>query len=282
MTVLIVAGLGTLNRVCAQEGSRGLKPDEAGIVVNPRRKGTPKQITYQTPKPFTRRPAPAGTKYAQVGVTVWQVDYGQSKGIVQVGEEQTIERLDTNAPYREGDTIRLRIESPTAGFLYIVDQEQYADGSYGPAKLVFPTLKIRKGNNSIQAWKSIDIPGYPAVWKFAARELQEGEARKMQTAEVLTIIISPKALVDPARITDSQLTLSKGEFEGWRAKWQTAIQQFDLEDAVGQAGKTKGIEQVGEEAAAEDALGPQTTYRVAIRPGNAVLVTLPLRFRSQP
>jgi hypothetical protein len=272
----VVGGFTSLH---AQNETRGLKPDEAGIATNPRRKQTNKPITFRTLKPFRRTPAPAGTRPAQVGVTIWLVDHGQSKGIEQIGQEQLIERLDTNAAYEEGDTIRLRIESPTAGFLYIVDQERYADGSLGSAKLVFPTLRLRKGNNSIESWKPIDVPAYPAVWGFKPADLNEGETRKTQIAEVLTIIISPTVLVDPVRITEKQLVLNKGEFEGWRAKWRTAIQQFDLENGLGDTSKTKGIEQKGEEAN-DDELGPQTTYRVTIKPGNPLWVTVPLRFRS--
>ena len=134
---LIVFWLGNLNVVAAQEGSKGLLPAEAGIKTNPKRK---RPITVRTPRPFTRHPAPAGTEYAQVGVTILRVDNGHSKGIDQEGEEQTVERLDTNAPYTNGDTIRLTVESPSTGYMYIVDQEQYADGSYGHAMLVFPTL----------------------------------------------------------------------------------------------------------------------------------------------
>jgi hypothetical protein len=282
MGCLIFCGWGSLKMVHAQDGTRGLKPAEAGIMTSPRRKRTNKPITFRTLKPFRRTPAPPGTRQSQVGITIWLVDSGQSKGIEQVGEEQVIERLDTNAAYAAGDTIRVRIESPTGGYLYIVDQEQYADGTYGPAVLDFPTLKLRKGNNVIRAWEPIDIPAYPAVWGFKPRKLNEGETRKTQVAEVLTIIISPRVLVDPVRISENELALGKGEFEGWRAKWQTAIQQFDLENAAGQAGRTKGIEQLGEEADAKDALGPQTIYRVAVKRGNPVWITVPLRFRTRP
>ena len=273
---LIVFGLGNLNGVAAQEGTKGLQPDEAGIKTNPKRRRTARPITVRTPQPFTRRPAPTGTEYAQVGVTILRVDNGHSKGIDQEGEEQTVERLDTNAPYTNGDTIRLTIESPTSGFMYIVDQEQYADGSYGPTMLVFPTSKTRKGNNLIPAWTPVEVPAYPAIWRFKPRELKEGELRKMQTAEVLTIIISPTRLVDRSRIGDKQLALNNGEFEGWRAKWQTTVQQFDVENSVGQIAKSKGVEQEGD----EDDLGAQTTYQVAIKPGHPVFVRMPLRFKD--
>jgi hypothetical protein len=271
--------LGSLNITTAQEGSKGLKPVEAGVKTNPKRKAS-RPITLRTTKPFTRRPAPSGTEYDQVGVTIWRVDSGQSKGMDQVGEEQTIERLDTNAPYENGDTIRLRIQSPTGGYLYIVDQEQYADGSYGPAALVFPTLRTRKGNNLIEPWTPVEVPAYPSVWRFNPRKLKEGEARKVQTAEVLTIIISPKLLIDRSRISERQLALNKGEFESWLAQWQRPIQQFDVENTVGEIARSKGVDHEGDEAPGEDEVGGQTTYQVAIKPGSALLVRLPLKFKD--
>ncbi|HBB94068.1 MAG TPA: hypothetical protein DC054_01640 [Blastocatellia bacterium] len=217
-------------------------------------------------------------EYAQVGVTIWRVGHGHSKGLAQVGEEQ--ERLDTNAPYTNGDTIRLIIESATTGYMYIVDQEEYSDGSYSPAMLVFPTLKTRKGNNLIEAWSQVEVPAYPAVWRFQPRELEEGEVRKVQVAEVLTIVVSPKALVDSARIGDKQLALNKGEFEGWRKEPQRPVQQFDVENLLGQITKSRILEQVGSEGATEDEFVTQTIYQVAKRVANPIIVTVPLRFKT--
>lgn len=274
---LVGTCLANPNAVAAQEeGSKGIKPDEAGIKVNPNRK-TRRAITFRTPNRFTRRPAPRGTEYAQLGVTIWRVDRGRS--IEQEGEEQTIERLDTGAPYTDGDRIRLTIESPTKGFMYIVDQERYADGSYGLAMLVFPTLKTSKGNNFIDTWRTVEVPAYPAVWRFTPRKLKEGEVRKEQTAEVLTIILAPNPLVARNRIGEKPLALNKGEFENWRAQWQKRFQRFDVEGYVGQV-ITKGVEQQGEEAGSEDEIGAQTTYQVAIRPGRPIFVTVPLRFKT--
>jgi hypothetical protein len=264
-----------------EEGSKGLRPAEAGVKTNPKHKKTTRSTTLRTPKRFVNGSAPAGTEFAQVGVTILRVDAGQSKGVDQEGAEQTIERMDTNAPYTNGDTIRLRLQPATGGYLYIVDREQYADGSLGPATLVFPTLRTRKGNNLLEPWTPIEVPAYPSVWRFKPRALKEGEARKVQTTEVLTIIVSPKPLVDSSRISEKQLALNPGEFEGWLAQWKTAVQQFDMENSIGQVLKSKGIDQDGEEATEEE-VGGQTIYRVATKPGNPLLVNLPLRFKAAP
>lgn len=272
--------LGNLNPLVAQdEGSKGLKPEEAGIKVNPRRKNRGQPTTFRTPNRFARRAAPAGTEYAQVGITIWLVDSGKSKGIEQLGAEQIQERLDTNAAYTNGDTIRLNIVSPTGGYLYIVDQEQYSDGTYSPAVLVFPTLTTRRGNNLIRPWENIEVPAYPSVWRFRPSELREGGIRKVQTAEVLTIIISPRPLVDSSRIKQQQLVLDKGEFEGWQAQWKTTSHQFDMENSVGQVIRAKGVEQQGAEDSLEE-LDAQTFYLVAVKPGAPIMVTVPLRFNS--
>ena len=285
IVLLIASGfitlcLGHLNLLVAQdEGSKGLKPEEAGIKVNPQRKKRGRPATFRTQNRFTRRPAPAGTEYAQVGVTIWLVDSGNSKGLEQVGAEQTQERLDTNAAYTEGDTIRLNIVSPTGGYLYVVDQERYSDGTDGPAVLVFPTLTTRRGNNLIGSWENVEIPAYPSVWRFRPRELTEGQVRKVQTEEVLTIIISPRPLVDSSRITRRQLVLDEGEFERWQSQWKTTSHQFDMENSVGQIVRSKGLEQQGAEDPREE-LDAQTFYHMAVKPGAPVMVTLPLRFNS--
>jgi len=104
----------------------------------------------------------------------------------------------------------------------------------------------------------------------------------MQTAEVFTVIISPKPLIDIARISEKQLKFNKGEFESWQTHWKTAVRQFDMENTVGQLVRTgsKGVDQVGQEAAEEE-FDAQTIYQVAIKPGTPILITLPLRFKAE-
>ncbi len=275
--------LGAINPAVAQDGSKGLLPEEAGIKTNPKRTMGKKPITLQTRERFTPRPAAAGTEFAQVGVTIWRVTSDGSKGVEQTGAEQTQERLDTNAAYTNGDQIRLNIISPTGGYLYIVDQEQYSDGSYGPAYLAFPTLTTRNGNNLIGQWEPVQVPASPSSWRFKPRTLSEGEVRKVQTAEVFTVIISPKPLIDVSRISKQQLTLDKGEFERWQAQWKTNVRQFDMENTVGQSIKTgsKGVDQVGQEAVSEEEFDAQSIYQATIKPGAPIIITLPLRFKAE-
>ena len=40
------------------------------------------------------------------------------------------------------------------GYLYVINREQYADGTFGRARLIFPTLLTYNGNNRVK-------PGQP-------------------------------------------------------------------------------------------------------------------------
>lgn len=284
---LIIICVGSLSPIPAQDsGSRGLRPEDAGVKINPKRKKKRTlPITFKTHTQFKPVPAPAGTEYAQVGLTLWRVAPAKSRGIKEVGEEQTQEtqeRLDTNASYTVGDKIRLSIVSPTGGYLYIVDQEQYSDGTYGPAMLAFPTLGLNKGDNLIKASLPIRIPREGKTWEFYLRDLKPGEVRRVQTAEVFTIIVSPKPLVDRSRITKDQLKLNEGEFEKWQTQWKSTPQQFDMENSVGQVVQTnsRGVGKDGKEDVDDEEADAQTIYLVAIKPGAPIMVTLPLRFAA--
>jgi hypothetical protein len=267
-----------------EDQSKDILPAEAAVKTNPRRTQRARPVVLRAPRTFVPKPPPAGMEYAQLGITLWRIDSGNSKGIEQVGTEQTQERLDTNAAYQDGDTIRLNVISPTGGYLYIVDQEQYSDGSLSPAVLVFPTTTLRKGNNSIAAWESVQIPAYPSVWRFRPRRLKPGEAQKPQTAEVLTMIVSPRKLVDDARITGAQLELNQGEFENWQAQFKAAVRQFEMKGGAGQTvpARSKGVNQEGTEETTEEELDAQTTYQVTVKPGSPIMVAVPLRFNSAP
>src|SRR6185503_7828462 len=87
----------------------------------------------------------------EIGVTVWRLrpsresDQG-GRVLVHDGLKQTQytpERIEAGTPLNVGDRVRITVESPRPGFLYIVDREQYADGSFGEPMLIFPTLKTR-------------------------------------------------------------------------------------------------------------------------------------------
>jgi hypothetical protein len=102
----------------------------------------------------------------EIGVTIWRLrpardtDVG-GRVLVLDGLKQaqyTPERIEASTTLNIGDRVRITVESPRPGFLYIIDREQYVDGSFGEPMLIFPTLKTRGGDNRVMPGKLIDIP----------------------------------------------------------------------------------------------------------------------------
>ena len=94
-----------------------------------------------------------------IGVTLWRLrpirsaDTGE-RIITHDGPdsiEWLPERVSSDGRLSEGDRIRVSIEAARTGYLYVVDQEQYADGSKGEPYLIFPTTRTRGGDNSVKA-----------------------------------------------------------------------------------------------------------------------------------
>jgi hypothetical protein len=121
------------------------------------------------------------------------------------------------------------------------------------------------------------IPRRPSYFR-----INPSSTGKQQVAEVLTIIISPNKLQLPGVLTERPLTLSAELFKEWESKWSSPVDQLEIEGSTGERTQAKDLGQVGEEAqhlTADDPL-PQTVYRVTVKRGNPLLVTVPLHFES--
>jgi hypothetical protein len=230
-----------------------------------------------------RKPAPASSS-EEIGVTVWRLRPSQSSDtgarvLVLDGlkESQWIpERIEADTPLNVGDRVRLTIESPRAGFLYIIDREMYADGSFGEPFMIFPTMRTRGGDNRVLPGKLIDIPAQEDQYSYFTA--QPGGTRRDQVAEVLSIILLSQPL--PLQITDQPLKMTDTQIAGWEKLWGGTAERLEL---VGGAGQTWTTEEKLAGAAKGRQLTqggppPQTVYRVARKAGGPVLVTVPLRY----
>ena len=148
-------------------------------------------MTYRSRRQYSRKPPVTGTEHVKVGLTIWRLHGDGSKGFEQVGDE--LEQVEAETPLGIGSNVRLGVETLTNdGYLYVIDREQFADGSYGAAQLIFPTLRTRKGNNQVYVNDRILIPRRPSYFR-----INPSSTGKQQVAEVLTIIISPTKLRYP-------------------------------------------------------------------------------------
>jgi Domain of unknown function (DUF4384) len=221
----------------------------------------------------------------EIGVTIWRLrplrdsDQG-GRVLVLDGLKQaqyTPERIEAETPLNVGDRVRITVESPRPGFLYIIDREQYADGSFGEPMLIFPTSRTRGGDNRVMPGRLIDIPAQEDQYSYFTA--QPAGSRRDQVAEVLHVIVSTQQL--PLSITDQPLRLAASQVAEWEKLWGGITETLEL---IGGAGRAW----TNEEKAASAANGrqltqggppPQTVYRVAARKtGGPLMVTVPLRY----
>lgn len=225
------------------------------------------------------------TDSEEIGVTVWRLrpsrrtDEGGRVPVME-GSKQTQwtpERIEADTPLNIGDRVRLTIEAPRSGYLYIIDREQYADGSYGQPIMIFPTLRTRDGDNRVRPGKLVDIPAQEDEYSYFTA--QPAGDRRDQVAEVLTIIL----LAEPLRIPvgPQPAVLTEKQFGDWESRWGGAAERLEL---VGGAGQTWSAAEKAASAAngrqlTQGGPPPQTIYRLARRAGGPLLVTVPLRYR---
>ena len=104
---------------------------------------------------------------------------GISYWIELVDRGGEMKRVATTRTFRNGERIKLHIETNRDGYLYVINI-----GSTGQSRILFPH-PCMAGNNFIRAWTHYDVP-YNTYMRF---DENPGE-------ELLLVILSPKSLGD--------------------------------------------------------------------------------------
>jgi hypothetical protein len=98
----------------------------------------------------------------------------------------------STSPRAEGQRVRFSIESAQEGYLYLVDRDECADGTFGDPYLIFPTLRIRAGNNRVSPGSPVEIP----AWEDDPPYLTLRRSRPEHVGEAPTVLILPQPLTD--------------------------------------------------------------------------------------
>ena len=229
-------------------------------------------------------PKPLAENDSIVGITVWRMRPAaeEDAATLTVGREGggllkvTPERVETDTLLREGDRVRLTIEAPRKGYLYVIDREQYADGTRSAPYLIFPTLRIGSGGNQVEAGNLIEIPHQsdrPPYFTLRRR-------KPNQTAELISVIVSSDPLPGVpigSEASRNALKLSKEQVSRWEQDYAQEPEIFELAGGAGRAW-TRAEQQAGSGTrllVQEDAM-PQTLYRVPSRPGRPIMIQVPL------
>jgi hypothetical protein len=225
----------------------------------------------------------------QVGVTIWKLRPGAPSDLAGTGarilvqEDSTStewvpERLGVEAVLREGDRVRLTVESPDSGFLYVIDRERYANGLRGDPYLIFPTTRTRDGDNRVTGGKLIDIPDQGDRPNFFTLR----NSRADQSGEELTILLTKEPL-EGVQIGAKPIALSKEQVATWEKRWGSgSVQRFELSGGAGKPW-TKAEQEAASATRllAQDDPPPQTVYRVVAKESDPVLLKVQLRYSSK-
>lgn len=172
-----------------------------------------------------------------VGVTIWRL---RPAGRSDSGERLIVhddnatkawvpERISANTKLGPGDRLRVSVEAARAGYLYVIDREQYADGSLGEPYLIFPTTRTLNGDNRVSVGKLTEIPAQEDSPPFFTIR----KSRPDQVAEVLSVLVTPTPL-EGLEITEKAQKLTEAQVANWEKMWSTSVGRLDME-SVGQS-----------------------------------------------
>jgi hypothetical protein len=220
---------------------------------------------------------------ATLGVTIWRMEPSQpgdgARLLVQTPRAKqpyTPHRLEAGDLLTLDDKVRLSIEAPSGGCLYVVDQEIAANGLLGPPNLIFPTTGTHGGDNRVSGGQLIEIPARTdAIPVFTIDPY-----RARYRGEHLTIILTPRS-IPGLKLEAEALPLPPATFNAWMSQYRSEYRHFELAGGKGQAW-TQPEQQAGADGArllTLDDPAPQTVFFFPDRAGKPLLATIELRIR---
>jgi hypothetical protein len=261
---------------------------------------------------FPIGPPPKGKTYMTVGITLWRVRPATEAEINdhkvhiermmwdQKEHEVVVTRISDDSPIGDKDLIQMSVEylpdrngedampPNRAGYLYVINREQFPDGSLKNGRLIFPTRLTYGGDNRVLPGKTVTLPdpGRP----FRIKRDSSGQA---QAYETYTIILSPEPMDPelPQEIGRSAMELPPNLLSEWERQWSAGESRADLRGGVGQArtqreleasgdpGETRSTEDSAEDLTQDDP-PPQIVFRKVVKPGSVMLFTIRLPFRE--
>jgi hypothetical protein len=284
MTLLCVAGLlaAVAQQAQEDEGTRQLW-DTAFIVQGKKAAATrrPTRRNYRIVTPHV--PVTGVSADTVIGVTLWRLrpsrpaDAGE-RIITHDGPESVEwlpERMSSGGRLSEGDRIRVSIEAARTGYLYVVDQEVYADGSKGEPYLIFPTTRTRGGDNSVKAGRVIEIPSQDDSPPYFTLK----RTRADQLGESVIVLVTPTP-IEGLQIGDKAQKMSDETLATWEKSWGAQAGRLEMENGDGKPW-TKQEKEAGADGTRslkEGEPAPQTIYYL---PGTSSTVPVLVKVQLQ-
>jgi len=262
----------------ADEATRKLW-DTAFIETSKTRKPSRRRSGYRIATPNV--PVDNVAPDTVVGVTLWRLrpanrfDSGERLIVHDdnANSEWMPERISANTRLVQGDRLRISVEAVRAGYLYVIDREQYADGSLGEPYLIFPTKRTSGGDNQVAIGRLLEIPAQDDSPPFFTMK----KSRADHVAEVMSVLVTPTPL-EGVQISDKALKLTDAQVAGWEKAWGSSVGRLEMSTA-GQAW-TKEEKDARTRALTASAPAPQLVfYRPSAKPSDPMFVKLRLSYR---
>jgi hypothetical protein len=259
----------------------------------PAQAGPTSSFVYLVDKDFPEGPPPRNFEYVRVAVTIWRLSPTQcpiqncplpaaraesSKGLID-----TATRVEDDVPLNNGERVRIALESLShSGYIYVIDREQFSDGSLGEPVLIFPTQKIDNGKNWAVPGLQIHLPRANGCFCVKSRNLQ-----KTLAADLLTVILSPTPLIAPQDVGADAIPLPTNLISFLnrpdREKTFRAILRGGsglAQSAQEQSAGAKGLFDT-EAVLTQADLPPQNFYQGLVPKGKAAVFTFLLHYGHQ-
>ena len=203
-----------------------------------------------------------------LGLTIWKL----SPRVGFLNDQKSrweARRVEADAKFRAGDLLRLSIESPRGGYLYVINRDLFPDGSPGETNLIFPK---RGENNLLEGGRLIDIPAQDQLpFKFDPKPNQSGEH--------LVIIVTSRPLSLPPY--DQTLPISTAQLMEWEERWGSLTRHFELNGGAGQARtlvEQEAASPKGWRQLTRDDPSPQTIFYLTPKNVDGLLLELMLSY----
>jgi hypothetical protein len=266
-------------------GFRAKRPATQQAGSTPKPGGKP-IIYHQVPVATPARPLSAVAPSRQtVGITVWQLrraeatDSGARLLMQETPSSKPVEyvpyRIRLDQPLHVGDCVRVAIEFPREGFLYVVDRERYGDGKVGDPYLIFPVENLNHGDNHVSPGRLIEIPGQADP--VSALKVVRRDERHI--GEELLVLFSPERLTS-VPVAKPNTALPAELVENWERELPAATLRLDLAadgDLWTTAEKSAGADQ---RLLTQADPMPQSIFAAAAAPNGPFLVHVPLEVRE--
>jgi hypothetical protein len=220
------------------------------------------KIARSEPVPVVAAPAKMSPV---VGVTLWRLhpsrtaDGNGERLLVPddsgVTVEYVPERIPIDTPLRVGDRVRLSIESPREGYLYVIDRERFNDGALGDPYLLFPAMRLNGGDNRVGPGRLVEIPGQRD--KVPAMRVERKDSRHI--GEEL-LILSTSRPVDNLYPGERNRRIPNEVVERLEADMPSDSVRLDLMGDMGAWTAPEKLAGTGEQLLTQEDVMPQSIY----------------------